>query len=81
MADCVCRHSTSSDDDVLAARDVLLSWLRPPFTEGPADKPFIRNKMAQLLALVFVQDYPRRVRTGREGLRREEGLWEVVVSS
>ena len=71
----VCRHSTSSDDDVLAVRDLLLSWLRAPFIEGPADKPFIRNKMAQLIALVFVQDYPRRVRAKEgEGRGREEQL-------
>ena len=73
-------------------RDFLLSWLCPPFTEGPVDKPFIRNKMAQLIALVFVQDYPRRVRRGvgrgrgkreqgGEGEIREKELREMVISS
>ena len=59
---CAHRHSTSSDDDVLAVRSLLLQWLKADPGGGPPDKPYVRSKMAQLFALVFIQDYPRRVK-------------------
>ena len=56
------RHLSSSDDDVLAMRSLLLSWLKVPFINHLGEEPpYVRNKMAQIIALVFVQDYPRKV--------------------
>ncbi|KAL5516022.1 hypothetical protein EMCRGX_G001278 [Ephydatia muelleri] len=48
------RYFTCSDDDVVFLRTLLFSWLQTQYNE----KSFIRNKMAQLFGLAFVQDYP-----------------------
>lgn len=53
------RHVSSSDDDILALHKCLLTWMQP--TEKAVDvAPFIKNKMAQIYALVFVVDYPSK---------------------
>ena len=73
------KHSCSSDDDILALRKVLLTWLQPNeqvltlsltcvidvmrfiFPPQGSDKVFVKNKMSQIFALVFVTDYPMKV--------------------
>lgn len=53
------RHALNNAEDILTMRKVLLLWLQPP-QDGVSDKPFIKNKMAQIIALTFVNDYPAK---------------------
>jgi exportin-T len=50
------RHACTSDDNILSLRRILLSWMQ----DSTERKPFIGKKMAQIVALTFVIDYPQK---------------------
>jgi exportin-T len=50
------RHAWSSDDNILALRSILLSWMQGSVGRNP----LVTKKMAQIIALTFVIDYPQR---------------------
>jgi exportin-T len=49
------RYSCSSDDSILSLRAVLLLWM-----QGKTQRKLVLKKMAQIIGLAFVIDYPQR---------------------
>lgn len=52
------KYSTASQDDRLNVQNLLMTWLQMNAFNPAEEKMFIKNKVAQLFSLVFVQDYP-----------------------
>lgn len=51
------KYSTASQEDRQSIRNVLVTWLHMTAVSEVEEKMFIKNKVAQLMSLVFVQDY------------------------
>ncbi|XP_064399906.1 exportin-T-like [Halichondria panicea] len=51
-------HASSSDDDILALRKVLLLWMQDHQRIFREDARFLKSKIAQIFALTFIVDYP-----------------------
>ncbi|XP_065889699.1 exportin-T-like isoform X2 [Dysidea avara] len=54
------RHATTNEETSVKLRELVMSWMQEPFISGPVEKNFVKNKMAQLYAMVCVIDYPSR---------------------
>uniref|UniRef100_A0A1X7VQY9 Exportin-T n=1 Tax=Amphimedon queenslandica TaxID=400682 RepID=A0A1X7VQY9_AMPQE len=53
------RHAASSNEDVVQFRETVLSWLHASSNVHNL-KPFVKNKMAQILSLTVITDYPHK---------------------
>ncbi|XP_071816204.1 exportin-T-like [Apostichopus japonicus] len=51
------KYSTASQEDRLNIQNLLITWLQMSAYAPTEEKMFIKNKVAQLFSLVFVQDY------------------------
>ncbi|XP_065350513.1 exportin-T-like [Cloeon dipterum] len=54
------RYGAASIDEQMSLKQFLLQWIQLQCSRNLNPKDYIRNKIAQVFCLIFIQDYPTR---------------------